>query len=138
MNIFFIIILVGLVLSIPFCIMMLITADNIPAVAVKQRIIGVIVCLLAWIVFVTIGIGINTHYERLFVKKFLAQKETIERSFENDNLTGLERIQLVSKATDINGEMAERKARFELWYFVVFDNTIYDNVELIKLWEEEE
>ena len=54
-------------------------------------------------------------------------------SLENEELSGLERIELVKQATELNGELAERKARVQLWHFVVYDNTIYDNVELIKL-----
>ena len=35
--------------------------------------------------------------------------------------------------TELNGELAERKARFEIWHFVTYDNTIYDDVEFINL-----
>lgn len=78
-----------------------------------------------------IGIGINTENEKIYVKKYLAQKETIEMSLESEELSGLERIELVKKATGLNGELAEKKAMFELWHFVTYDNTIYDNVEFI-------
>lgn len=89
--------------------------------------------LLIFIGSVFVGIGINTENEKVFVKKYLAQKQTIEMSLEVEELSGLERIELVRQATELNGELAERKAQFELWYFVVYDNTIYDNVELINL-----
>ena len=80
-----------------------------------------------------IGIGIVTENEKVYVQKYLAQKQTIEMSLESEELTGLERVQLVTKATELNGEFAEKKARFNLWHFVVYDNTIYDGVELIDL-----
>ena len=80
-----------------------------------------------------IGIGINTENERVYVEKYLAQKQTIEISLASEDLTGYERVQLVTKATELNGELAEKKARFDLWHFVVYDNTIYDNVEFINL-----
>jgi hypothetical protein len=89
--------------------------------------------LVVWAGAVFIGIGINTQEEKVYVQKYLAQKQTIEMSLENEELSGLERIELVKQATELNGELAERKARFQLWHFVVYDNTIYDNVELIKL-----
>lgn len=92
----------------------------------------VIIGVVIWISAIFIGIGINTEEEKVFVKKYLAQKQTIESSLEVEELSGLERIELVKQATELNGELAERKARFELWHFVVYDNTIYDNVELIK------
>lgn len=96
-------------------------------------IISIICALLVWVGAVFIGIGINTQEGKVYVQKYLAQKQTIEMSLENEALTGLERIELVKQATELNGELAERKARFQLWHFVVYDNTIYDNVELIKL-----
>jgi hypothetical protein len=80
-----------------------------------------------------IGIGINTESERVYIKKYIAQKQTIEISLESEDLTGYERVQLVTKATELNGELAEKKARFDLWHFIVYDNTIYDNVEFINL-----
>ena len=99
----------------------------------KLLIVGCIVGFLCWVGATFVGIGINTNSEKIYVKKYLAQKHTIEQSLKNENLTGLERIQLVNKATELNGEFAEKKAHFELWYFVVYDNTIYDGVELINL-----
>jgi hypothetical protein len=95
--------------------------------------LSAIAFLVVWAGAVFIGIGINTQEEKVYVQKYLAQKETIEMSLKNEELTGLERIELVKQATELNGELAERKARFQLWHFVVYDNTIYDNVELIKL-----
>lgn len=92
-----------------------------------------IIVPILWIASIFVGIGINTQEEKVYVKKYIAQKQTIEMSIENEELTGFERIELVKQATELNGEIAERKARFYLWHFVVYDNTIYDNVELIKL-----
>ena len=92
-----------------------------------------IIVPILWIASIFIGIGINTQEEKVYVQKYLAQKQTIEMSLENEDLTGLERIEIVKQATELNGKVAERKARFQLWTFVVYDNTIYDNVELIKL-----
>ncbi len=93
--------------------------------------IPVMIALFIGAIF--IGIGINTESERVYIKKYIAQKETIEISLESEDLTGYERVQLVTKATELNGELAEKKARFDLWHFVVYDNTIYDNVEFINL-----
>ena len=62
----------------------------------------------------------------------MAQKETIEQSLESEALSGAERVQLVNKAVDINGELAERKTKYSMWYNVYFDNHIYDEVEFIE------
>ena len=91
------------------------------------------VCGALFFVSVFIGIGITTEEERIYVAEYIAQKQTIELSLENENLTGMEKIQLVSTATELNGKFAKKKAKFNRWYFVVYDKTIYDGIELIDL-----
>ena len=92
------------------------------------------ICLgVFFIASIFVGIGINTEDERVFVQRYLAQKETIEASLEQEEMGGLERLELVKQASTLNGNVAERKARFELWHYVFYDNTIYDGVELIDL-----
>jgi hypothetical protein len=93
-----------------------------------------IICFLAVILVAPIiGVGINTTNERVYIQKYTAQKETIEASLESETLTGLERVELVTKAVDLNGEFAERKAKFDIWHHVYFDNSIYDGMEPIDL-----
>lgn len=99
----------------------------------KHLFVVTIFSIIFWVAGIFIGIGINTENARVYVAKYLAQKQTIEMSLANEELTVLERVQLVTKATEINGEFARKKAKFELWHFVVYDNTIYDGVELIDL-----
>lgn len=93
----------------------------------------VLISFILWGVFTVIGIGISTECDRIWVAKYEAQKYTIEASIDSDVLSGLERIQLVEKATELNGELARRKAEFNLWHYATFDRTIYDNVELIQI-----
>jgi hypothetical protein len=65
------------------------------------------------------------------VAKYEAQKATIEQSLDSDVLSGLERIELVNEAAELNGELAERKAQSERWHVVYYEDGIYDNVESI-------
>ena len=67
-----------------------------------------------------------------YVANYMSQKVTIEESLKNDNLSGYERAALVTKSAELNGELAERKVRFNRWYNIYSDNTIYDNVEPIN------
>ena len=71
--------------------------------------------------------------DRIFVQEYLAQKYTIEMSLDNEDLSGLEKIELVKLATELNGELAREKAQFDIWYCVHYDYTIFDDVELIDL-----
>lgn len=95
--------------------------------------ISLIIAICAWIGFIFIGIGIYTEEERIFIARFEAQKQTIEMSLDNENLSGLEKIELVKKATELNGELAERKSRFNMWYYVSYDNSMYNDIEPISL-----
>ena len=104
--------------------------EDIPT---KYPMIVTIIIPILWVCSIFIGVGMVTEDEKVYVQKYLAQKQTIEMSLASEELTGLERVQLVTKATELNGEFAEKKARFNLWHFVVYDNTIYDGVELIDL-----
>lgn len=93
----------------------------------------IIVSVVVLISCVFGGIGIDTEDEQYFVADYEAQKATIEQSLESDQLTGFERIELVNKATELNGKLAGRKYYFNLWHNVHYDNSIYDNVEPIDL-----
>ncbi len=92
--------------------------------------IGVFVITL--VISLLVGIGLVTEDERIFVSKYEMQKTTIETSLNSDVVSGLERIELVNKAVELNGELAERKARCDRWHHILYDNHIYDNVEFIK------
>ena len=94
--------------------------------------IALIIGIGSWIGFTFIGVKLNTDSHKAYLQKYLIQKETIEMSLESDNLSGFERVELVKQATELNGELAERKAYIKYWYSGVGDNTIYDNIEFIK------
>lgn len=102
-------------------------------VEIKHVVITALVLATVWIAGTFIGIHINTQDERVFAAKYSASKYTIEQSLDNPDLTGLERIQLVQQASDLNGQLAERKMRMNLWYYVYYDYSIYDNIEFIDL-----
>ena len=99
--------------------------NNVPAAIIAPIVTFVFVFL--------IGTAILTRDERAYVESFKAQKQTIEQSLSNEELTGLERVQLVTKAAELNGEFARRKTEYKAWYNVYFDNTIYDGVEPISM-----
>lgn len=96
-------------------------------------IVPIIVGFILTILFTFLGIGISTESAIKYRASFEAQKDIIEQSLELDSLSGLERIDLVTKAAELNGEMATRVVSAERWHVVFYDDTIYDGVELIKL-----
>lgn len=80
---------------------------------------------------ILLGVGISTTNERIYIARYEVQKQTIEQSLASNMLTGLERVELVNKAIELNGELAEHKAKFNLWHTIYYDNSIYDNVDFI-------
>jgi hypothetical protein len=93
----------------------------------------VIVTIILWIVFIFVGIGINTEDHKAWAAVYEAQKYTIEASIESETLSGLERIELVNKAAELNGELARRKTIIDRWYHVTYDDTMYNGVEMIQI-----
>lgn len=102
--------------------------DNLP------EIITTVVCIVLWIAFIFAGVGINTEDHKLWLAEYEAQKYTIEASIDSETLSGLERIELVSKAAELNGDLAYRKEAIKLWHHVIYgDKSIYDDVEMIQI-----
>lgn len=132
MSIFGIIAITGLMAILVFCIGCLASDTAIWSYSDKGITIAAVIAAAVWIIGILVGIGLVTEDERIYVAKYEMQKTTIEESLESDTLTGLERIELVNKAIELNGELAERKARFDLWHTVHYDNSIYDDVDFIS------
>ena len=132
MNIIGIIFTCLLVGILSFCIGMLIYTVIDPYNELLFIGINGIVAILVTVFATLIGVGINTESEKIYVEKYLSQKTTIEQSLRSELLSGAERVSIVNKAIDINGELAEKKARYERWYWVCYEDDIYDNVEFIE------
>ena len=79
------------------------------------------------------GIAINDEQQKLFIVQYEAQKEVIEGSLESEVLTGFERVELVKQASELNGELATRKAKYDIWHYVTYEDGLYDNIEPIRL-----
>lgn len=97
----------------------------------RACVVSLIVSVAIFIACIFIGIGFNTEDAKIWSAKFEAQKTTIEQSLDSEVLSGLERIELVNKAAELNGELAERKSSSELWHYVYYDKDVYKNVEPI-------
>ena len=110
--------------------------DSCTSVYIDEKwvqITAVIIGLVFFVIGIFVGVGLVTEDERIYISKYEAEKAVIEQSLDSDVLTGLERVQLVTKAAELNGEFAERKARYERWHHVCYDNTLYDNIDFISL-----
>lgn len=91
----------------------------------------IIVSVAVFIAGLFVGVGLNTEEAQVWSAKYEAQKTTIEQSLDSEVLSGLERIELVKQASELNGELAERQARAELWHVVYYDEDVYSGLEPI-------
>lgn len=79
--------------------------------------------------------GDNMEYKE-DLASFEAQKQTIEQAINNESLGGLERIELVNQASELNAWLAEEKVKLTKWS--KFDisqevKDLYANAEYISL-----
>lgn len=85
-------------------------------------------------VLITVGSAISfDDSNRAYTEIFNAKKTTIEQSLNSDVLSGLERIELVKMATEMNGDLASRKYSIKRWYTITSDKNMFDDLEYIKL-----
>lgn len=76
-----------------------------------------------------------TYYEKQ-IAGYEAQKITIEQSLDNEDLSGLERIELVNNASELNEWLAEEKIEISKWTkFDIYSSVKeqYANAEYINL-----
>jgi hypothetical protein len=90
---------------------------------------GVVVCLA----FIFGVLGLTTESAETWTASYEAQKATIEASVESENLSGLEKFELVKQASELNKELAERKAKADRWHWVYYGGNPYADCELIRL-----
>lgn len=98
-----------------------------------KMLITFIIAVVVFLASIFIGIGLNTENAKVWSANFEAQKTTIEQSLDSETLSGFERIELVNKAAELNGELAERKFSSELWNYVYYDKDVYKNIEPIRI-----
>lgn len=77
--------------------------------------------------------NIERHKVNAEVEGYKMVKYTIEQSLENDNLTSLERIELVKQASEYNKWLGEAKYKVTVWYNFHLDEDNVLQLEEIKL-----
>lgn len=85
-----------------------------------------IVPILVFIVSVYGGIEFDKNLSRRYVYEYIAKKETIEASLQNENLAGLERMRLVEQAAEANQELAGIQYDCQQWYGFFVDDRVLE------------
>lgn len=69
---------------------------------------------------------INKQSTAQYVHKYMAEKQMIESSLANDNLTGFERAELVKLAAEKNGTLATYQYKASQWYGFDISDKVLD------------
>ena len=80
-------------------------------------------------------IGARIHI-RMFegdVRQFESAKATYSEAIKSEDITGLERIEIVNKITEENKALARLKYDATKWYYFYLPDNLVDNLEPIKL-----
>lgn len=85
-----------------------------------------------FIVSAPIGINIERQESIKWCASYTAYKSTLETSMDSEYMSGLERIELASKAAQTNADLAARKYSCQQWYGFGYDKMILD-LEPIEL-----
>ena len=100
--------------------------------------------LLVYSMIVILGLGVTSgagaiggYLENEGLKRqvasYQASKYTIEKSLENVELTGLERLELVKQASEQNSWLAEKQYEVKQWYRFYLNKDIILELEMIDL-----
>ena len=80
-----------------------------------------------------IGKQSATYFYETQVKTYYINKETIESSICNENLNGLEKIQLVEQATILNEKIITMKVDVTKWWYWYLDDNMVKDLEPVDL-----
>ena len=95
--------------------------------ALPVLIIVLFSCFFGWL-----GANINNNELRKEISSFESSKRTYEIALKDENLTGLERIEIVNKIAEKNEWLAGKQAEVQVWYNFYLRKDILE-VEPIKL-----
>ena len=80
-------------------------------------------------------LGARIHIRRFEsdIKQFESAKATYSEAIKSEDITGLERIEIVNKITEENKTLARLKYDATKWYYFYLPDNLVDNLEPIKL-----
>ena len=93
------------------------------------------ITIVVLVLCLSMFIGARVHI-RMFerdVRQFESAKATYSEAIKSEDITGLERIEIVNKITEENKILARLKYDATKWYYFYLPDNLVDNLEPIKL-----
>ena len=95
--------------------------------------IQVTVVVLVLCLSVFIGARIHIRKFENDIKQFESAKATYSEAIKSNDISGMERIEIVNKITEENKTLARLKYDATKWYYFYLPDNLVDNLEPIKL-----
>lgn len=88
--------------------------------------IGVVITILTWVVVSALLIDSDKTTYRAWTQKYISQKQLIEESLDNEKLSGLERVELVKQANELNAGLIDKQFLCVKWYSFAMDDKVLE------------
>lgn len=95
--------------------------------------INIMVAVVVLCLSTFIGARIHIRMFESDIKQFESAKATYSEAIKSNDISGLERIEIVNKITEENKTLARLKYEATKWYYFYLPDNIVDNLEPIKL-----
>lgn len=95
--------------------------------------INIVVAVVVLGLSMFIGARIHIRIFENDVKQFESAKATYSEAIKSNDISGLERIEIVNRITEENKTLARLKYDATKWYYFYLPDNLVDNLEPIKL-----
>ena len=95
--------------------------------------INIVVFVVVLSLSVFIGARIHIRMFENDIKQFESAKATYSEAIKSNDISGLERIEIVNQITEENKTLARLKYDATKWYYFYLPDNLVDNLEPIKL-----
>lgn len=95
--------------------------------------INIVVAVVVLCLSTFIGARIHIRMFEGDVRQFESAKATYSEAIKSNDISGLERIEIVNKITEENKTLARLKYDATKWYYFYLPDNLVDNLEPIKL-----
>lgn len=87
------------------------------------------------VIFISACIGkdISIKEYELYIRDWKNTKEVIESSMENENISDLEKIELIKTITEYNMQLEGLKTKVTYWWNYYLDDSKVNELEIIKI-----
>lgn len=106
---------------------------SISAEETDHKWISLLLVAVCGLVVIGICVLVSRHELKVQVEEFKTAKTVYEEALANDDLSGLERIEIVDKIVEENKWLAKTKYNVKQWYCWFLPDELVDEVEEIEV-----